>query len=322
VSTPEVSVFGGEGWQVVDEATIRGRARVDGSVRAELVAAAGSGDLDAVLDVLVARGLRSLPDFAFVSLADDLARVVVRGAGQVVVDGEDGARTITHAGRGPWLEEDVPTTGTLRIGEPAAASPSGNADVPRSPVVEGPAAGAGGMTGWARPRRFGRRTAGDPAAAPAVAPAVQGKVSADEVEPPPLLAPPTAAGGPEVPPSLSTGMANSDEELPSYDHLFGATQFALPTEIERVEEPTADEHDTPAVEEPAVSPRPPELTMPPPDEDRGPLVPPPAPAPAPVEPPAPPPPPPPAEALPPLDDERTPCAIAADEVPQVGEPAG
>lgn len=35
--------------------------------------------------------------------------------------------------------------------------------------------------------------------------------------------------------------------------------------------------------------------------------------------PTPPPPPPPAEPLPPLD-ERTPCAIAADEVPQVGEP--
>jgi hypothetical protein len=42
--------------------------------------------------------------------------------------------------------------------------------------------------------------------------------------------------------------------------------------------------------------------------------------PAETPPPTPPPPPPPAEPLPPLD-ERTPCAIAADEVPQVGEPS-
>ena len=121
MSTPEVSVHAGDGWQVVDATTIHGRARVDDAVRAELEEAAGSGDLDAVLDVLASGGIRSMPDFAFVAVGDDTVRVVARGAGAVVVEAEDGSRTLEHSGRGPWLDEDLSTAGPLRIGEPPAA---------------------------------------------------------------------------------------------------------------------------------------------------------------------------------------------------------
>ncbi len=306
MSTPEVSVFDGDGWRVIDEATIRGRARVDGSVQAQLLEAAGSGDLDAVLAVLVAGGVRSLPDFAYVCLGEDQVRVVARGAGTVVVEAEDGPRTIAHDGRGPWLDEDVTTPGPVRIGEPGEAGRStgpaeANAD------ADSPASSDAGArpTGWVRPRRFGRRPA---PAAPSAGQAAQPVPASTPAPVPPPEAPapghvddrapgdraPDDRGQDaprpdpdEVPHSLSTGPAAVEEdELPSYDHLFGATQFALPTEIERIDDAPEDEH-APADEAPAVAPPSPELTMPPPPEDRPDLAGPAAPAPPPVEPPAP-----------------------------------
>ena len=114
MSTPEVSVFAGDGWEVVDTATIRGRARVEETVRAELLEAAGSGDLDAVLDVLASGGIRSMPDFAFVAVGEDTVRVVARGAGTVVVDAEDGPRSLARRGRRGDRTEDRRAAGPDR----------------------------------------------------------------------------------------------------------------------------------------------------------------------------------------------------------------
>ncbi len=304
MTTPEVTVHGGDGWEVVDGATIRGRARVDPSVRADLEEAAASGDLDAVIDVLAGAGIRAMPDFAFVALTDP-ARVVARGSGSVVVESDEGPRTIAHTGRGPWLDEDVTTPGSLRIGEPPAPVAAGsdalgaNADAAPSPDASGgPAvADAAPATGWARPKRFGRRATDAAIAARATAVEVPAEAAspaaATPETPDPAPTAPPAPSVPEmparahaeaevVPPSVGVGGGSEEDELPSYDHLFGATQHALPTEIERADEPHPDQHEAPAPESDPLPPMPraPELTMPAPPEDE------PAPAAQPVVPPA------------------------------------
>jgi len=192
-----------------------------------------------------------------------------------------------------------------RSGTPAAVVPAEPApEVPAEPVPEVPAdpatAEPAPQTAPADPATADRAPAEPPSAEePPSALAAPQPVSppapvplvpdppAQSMPPAPAAAaaPEATAPPPPTAPSLSTSPADDEDALPSYDHLFGVTAHAVPSQIERVEEP--DEHDDapPVIQarRPA-SPQPSELTMPPPVEEAEPV------APRPVQPPAPPPP--------------------------------
>ncbi len=146
---------------------------------AEPLAAAAADGLLGLLEALSAHGLTGAPDLAAVSVGADAVRVVVRGAGAVVL--ADGTR-ITAEGRAPWRDLDVDL-----------ASAGDEVSV-EAPEPEAP-------RGWRRPARLAR-----PAAAVAVV--------APEVEPEPEVEP-----GPEVDPSVDVryagGQSRSRSSSPS-----------------------------------------------------------------------------------------------------------
>lgn len=126
---------------------------------AEPLTDAAREGLAGLLEALTAHGLGGAPDLAAVVVSEDGVRVLVRGAGSVVLG--DGTR-IGSEGRQPWRDLDV---------EPSAA---GDEVVVAAPEPENP-------RGWRRPARLGR-----PAAAVVdVQPTVQDTPAAEvpEVEP-------------------------------------------------------------------------------------------------------------------------------------------
>jgi hypothetical protein len=137
------------------------------------------------------------------------SRVVVRGGAYAVVSAPTGDVTVRSTGRGPWTDEDAPEGAT------AISLRTGDPEPEPAPAPPAPAQQPA-PSGWRLPSRLGRGRAADPGpAAPA----------------------PTAAEAEEV------------EELPSYDHLFGATQHGRPDPSgPRFIEP----HDTDSISEPGI----------------------------------------------------------------------
>ncbi len=116
---------------------------------AEPLAAAAADGLLGLLEALSAHGLAGMPDLAAVSVGADAVRVVVRGAGAVVL--ADGTR-ITAEGRRPWRDVDV---------DLASAGDEISVEAPE-PEAPGP------PRGWRRPARL-TRTATVPEVAVAAA---------------------------------------------------------------------------------------------------------------------------------------------------------
>ncbi|TQJ48845.1 FHA domain-containing protein [Phycicoccus sp. SLBN-51] len=233
------------GWSSITAAGLHVLVRWDAAAPQlpDLRRAASSGDLDEVLDVLAGAGVRSAPDFVAVQEGTP-ARVVVRGSAYAAVSAPTGEVTVRATGRGPWADEDAPedTTGIdLRTGEPepepapvvpapaatpapaqptpaqpTPAQPTPAQPTPAQPVPAQPTPAQPAPSGWRLPSRLGRGRSADPEPA---APTGHGS-DAEEVE-----------------------------ELPSYDHLFGATQHGRPDPAEpRYIEP----HDTDSIAEPGI----------------------------------------------------------------------
>ena len=297
------------GWTAISAAGVHVLVRWDDATPglARLRDAASSGDLDEVLDALAREGVRQAPDFAAVQEGSPF-RVVARGTAYAVVSAAAGETELRAAARGPWSDHDAPDAATsvqLRTGEelPEAEpereelpgpeveaeavvepEPEALVDPEPRPVPAQPAspAAASAPSGWRLPTRLGR-----------------GRASS-EPEP----------DSPAVP----APAAEEVDELPSYDHLFGATQHGRP-------DPTVahyiEPHDTDSISEPGIGRAPIEaaggftpapaqqsdLTLPPPADteraaprraepvpprqERAPATPTAAAAPAPVAPPAP-----------------------------------
>jgi hypothetical protein len=229
------------GWSTVSVDGIHVLVRAGGALVERIRAAADGGDLDEVLDALSADGVRATPDFVAVLQGSPL-RVVTRGSAYAVGSGPEGSSELRATGRGPWVDQDADqevTSLALHTGSPAAPTPPAAvapAPVPaaETPAVEGPAAPAAptppvpeattppqaeppstGGAGWKLPSVFGRTR---DQASPAEPEAPAEPVPADDLG--------------EV------------EDLPSYDHLFGATQHDRPSYIEK--------HDTQGISEPPI----------------------------------------------------------------------
>lgn len=240
------------GWSVVSAAGLHVVVRAGGALVSRVREAADAGDLDGVLDALTSEGLRSTPDFVAVA-ATEPVRVVTRGEAYAVASTDAGEAELRAPQRGPWGDEDAPAgTTSVRVVVPGAAepeeptpqeepvaAPEPAAPEPAAPAVVSAApeatqlppsedeAGAQRQApeeepvGWRRPQLLNRRGDQDDA--------VPG--SAPE-QPAPAPAPAAKEEDEEV------------EELPSYDHLFGATQHDRPAYIEQ--------HDTGTIEEPPI----------------------------------------------------------------------
>jgi hypothetical protein len=203
----------------------------------------------------------------------------------------------------PEPERAAPAEPTVTepVAEPSAAAvPAPSTHAPEATVHPPPEvdeAPAPAPSGWRPPNLLRRRT--DPApAAPPAAPVPESVQPEQPVAPEQTQAP--AAQQQPAPPAPSPSPSASEEEvdeLPSYDHLFGATQQDRPAYIEQ--------HDTGTIDEPPIGhapiesaggytsqePKPGDRTLAPPAQPQSP-----APQPPPGQPSAAPAPPPPAPA--------------------------
>ncbi|MGN6301031.1 MAG: hypothetical protein ACTHN8_08065, partial [Angustibacter sp.] len=177
-----------------------------GSIVDACRSAAGSGDLDDVLDAALAAGVRSVPDLAAVALGEAGARVVVRGGARVVVDVADGAQQVVEAaGARPWHDVDLPDAVTVTVLAPGQ-------DVASARPLEAPgggpdrAAAAPVAAAWPLPPSLTV-----PAVESPVDAAVEAPTEASSQEPADALAPATPDDAPAF----------------SYDFLFGATERGL-----------------------------------------------------------------------------------------------
>lgn len=219
-----------QGWTAISAAKVHLLVHWDEDAPgvALLRAAASTGELDDVLDVLARGGVRQAPDFAAVREASP-ARVVTRGTAYAVASGPRGEVEMRATGRGPWADEDAPADATsiaLHTGRPVPAVP----EQPTSPAAalenHAPA-----PPGWRLPSRL---------AGNGPAPAT-----------PPVGMPPTEA--------VSVADESAEpEDLPSYDHLFGATQHGRPSPGEQQGVSTGapaqflEPHDTDSISEPGI----------------------------------------------------------------------
>jgi hypothetical protein len=188
--------------------------------------------VDELLDALVSGGIRTTPAFALVRLVDDGARAIARGDASIVVGADGNERTITAAPGTVWADEPIDGAAKsiiLRSG----AEPAAGVELPMTSGVTM----AAGIQVW-----------------PAVAtpPVVRPPTPREE-----NLAVPEAGHATEQPAGReahpSDGRADdgspgtADEEQPSYDFLFGATQ--RPPAL--ADDPVADE---PVADEPVAEP--------------------------------------------------------------------
>ena len=202
-------------------------------------AARGADPVDAILEALLADGVRRAPDFALVSRDPAGWRVVVRGAGKVALHGPGGDRMLAAESGSTWRDlhvaDDEAAGLELTVGHDAAAVP---VTLPLSAGVLMAYRLRLGNPSAARPTA--ETSVLDAATTPTPAAVAQ---SAPEPEPEPTPAPPPAD--------------EPDDDTPTYDHLWQAT-------------PVADEAPTVVVAVPA-QPAEPDvlgLTQPPPvDED-------------------------------------------------------
>ena len=216
-----VTVQEQQGWSAFTAGPVHVLVAWDGRhpALARLRAAAGGG-LDDVLDALAREGVRTAPDFVAVEECSPL-RVVSRGRAYAVVSAPEGDLEFRSAGRGPWADEDAPegtTAVVLHTGHaPAVVEPAPEPPQPaqssRPALGSQPALESQPGGGWRLPSRLGRGA-------------------------PPGLVPPAPAP------------AQDDvEDLPSYDHLFGATQRGRP---ETGAAQYIEAHDTDSISEPGI----------------------------------------------------------------------
>ncbi|WP_435201439.1 FHA domain-containing protein [Janibacter sp. GS2] len=202
----ETRIEGRDGWIEVTRAGVHVLTKGDDALRERLQAAVGeAGDeglADVVTDELTTDGVRRTPDFAIVD--EGAGRVLVRGSASVRLTGADGtAREVVAPARAPWADEDLDEglqSAVLVTGEPE----------PRSEPDPQPSAG-----GWSLPSVFGAAGAGAAAQQPTRPPL--SVVADDPAEPDAAPAVETDA------PRDEDRVGEEDEELPSFDFLFGNT---------------------------------------------------------------------------------------------------
>jgi hypothetical protein len=165
------------------------------------------GDVEDLFDVLVDDGIRAAPSFALVAAGTETVRVIARGAGSVQVLGREQPYEIAAAARSLLFDGEVDADEVILTGGKAGA-----------PEVELPM--AVGVTLAASVRlRLGANAASvivEPAAAADPVPAL--------AQAPKLSDPPLVDEAASVDEPASAVVTSDDDPLPSYDHLFGATQ--------------------------------------------------------------------------------------------------
>ena len=205
------------GWSAISAggvfALVRGDASDDVVERAR--EAAGSGELDDLLDALTRDGVRTAPDFVAVQEGDPV-RVVARGTAYAVAPAPAGDVEIRAARRGPWADEDAPDGAAevvLHSGVPLPEPEEAAAALP-----DGRLSSPGGAKGWQVPARL--RRGGPPPV---------GTNGADG---------PDASADSDVP-------EGAVQEVPGYDYLFGAPgSTGTP--------PFLPNHDTGTLQEPPI----------------------------------------------------------------------
>jgi len=311
-------------WQAVDgkvATTLAVEDRV--AQRAEWLAAAqtvmtGAGDRDAASE-LVDQQVKPFVDNDI--RADWL--IAMRGASAAVADSYEAATAELTAESAAVF--DVP--GDLG---PSWTPPPRPDDVPTTPaaVASSPAPVASVPASWSAPPAASPMPAAPPAAAPLPPPAaLPTSPPAAPLEPtaPAMAAPPAMPpmGGGGMP-DIGSGLSGFGQQLAdTLGGLLGSADDGLedapeldeePDEIDELEEPDEPEDEDEPEEEVEEDEAEPEEVENSPVEPPRPVEPEPAPTPAPV--------PPPLEPLPPpepADAMASPCDIAADELPQVGE---
>jgi hypothetical protein len=256
------------GWSTVSVGGIHVLVRAGGALVARVRAAADSGDLDDVLDALSADGVRATPDFVAVLEGSPL-RVVARGSAYAVGSGPEGTSELRATGRGPWADEDADpgvTAVVLHTGSKTAAEAPAVAQAAAAPTsVEAPPAPAAAEAP-AAPATPAPPAAPAPTPAAAAAPPAPSPAGPEATTPPQAESPSSGGGGWKLPsvfgrtrdqatpaePAATAAEVQPQpvddpgevEDLPSYDHLFGATQHDRPSYIEK--------HDTQGISEPPI----------------------------------------------------------------------
>ena len=227
------------GWSAISAGGLSAlvRAAATDELVARVVEAAGSGELDDVLDALTRDGVRSAPDFVAVQVGDPV-RVVARGTAYAVVPAPGGDVEIRAARRGPWADEDAPDGATelvlhsgVALPEPEPSAGSG-ADL-STWLPDGRFGSPGGAQGWQVPARL--RRGGPPPAQ---------ETGADDAD-------------------RAAGAAPVVQEVPGYDYLFGAPGSTGPALF-------LPNHDTGTLREPPIGRAPMEEAagvVPPPSAD-------------------------------------------------------
>ena len=199
-----------QGWTAISAAEVHLLVHWDEDAPgvALLRAAASTGELDDVLDVLARGGVRQAPDFAAVREASP-ARVVTRGTAYAVASGPQGEVEMRATGRGPWADEDAPADATsiaLHTGRPVPAVP----EQPTSPAAalenHAPA-----PAGWRLPSRL----AGDgpaPATPPVGMPPTEARLQPQTSRPNPRTCPATTTSS--APPSTDAPRRASSRASP------------------------------------------------------------------------------------------------------------
>jgi hypothetical protein len=173
---------------------------------------------DDLLGAIVHEGFRTVGNFAIVHPDGDTARIIVRGRAGAEVMPESGERMeITGAGVATWLDTSVSeplVSVRLVTGEPSAGTPS-------LPVSEGVVLASvltiGAPTEPAGPI-LRPEAESEPVLAPRPAPTPEQRpASVPESLPPPAPEPVAIVAEPV-----------EDAPGPEFDHLFGATQHAVP----------------------------------------------------------------------------------------------
>lgn len=160
--------------------------------------------LDDVLEVLTSRGLRAVSDFVLAELLPDAVRVVVRGNCTATTSSGESV-----AGAGLWVDRTVPGDHGVRL---AGGDVQGSYLMPVGlGIVLAGVIEAGKL----------QASAAAPAAPVAVA-----EASAVAAEPEPKAEPaaPVTEAATEPEQAAQPQPVEPEEEVPSFDHLFGATQ--------------------------------------------------------------------------------------------------
>lgn len=227
----ETRIESRDGWIEVTHAGVHVLAKGDAALRERLQTAVGEAGeeslADVVTDELTTGGVRRTPDFAIVDETD--ARVLVRGSASVQVIGADGtSRVIVAPRRGPWTDEDLDAglqsvvLGTGEAQAEPAADPATATETEPEPAATESATGSGPSAGgWAMPSVFGATGAG--ATAAGATPEQSGTPSLSVVSDSPDddgAADRSTSGPAEGGDAAGDG---DDEDLPSFDFLFGNT---------------------------------------------------------------------------------------------------